>query len=218
MKKVSLLVLLAILASTLLMAAIQTTMVRLTIINKSGFDVYMKLEGSPLTAGFYYLTVPAGTRDAPTVKVFTVMTDLYTRTTWQCNGYKSSGSLLVGSNVRLTFTPCGERADRCYYYYYNYTTYKCTTVGQPFGTFAFVSTDWYVKHYKYFNGIGEPTMEKVTYFKYPALYNRRNAAFRLPAWSIAQLYAGYYNFGCFTWAFRILSWKTPSGCWFSYQY
>ena len=60
MKKVSLLVLLAILASTLLMAAIPTTIVRLTIINKSGYDVYMKLEGSAVTQSFYYLTVPSG--------------------------------------------------------------------------------------------------------------------------------------------------------------
>ncbi len=110
MKKVSLLVLLAILASTLLMAAIPTTIVRLTIINKSGYDVYMKLEGSAVTQGFYYLTVPAGDRDVPTVKVFTIMTDLYTRTTWQCNGAKSTGTLIVDGNLRLTFTPCGEEA------------------------------------------------------------------------------------------------------------
>jgi hypothetical protein len=83
MKKVSLLVLLAIVASTLLMAAIPTTIVRLTIINKSEYDVYMKLEGSSVTQSFYYLTVPSGTRDNPTVKVFTIMADLYTRTTWQ---------------------------------------------------------------------------------------------------------------------------------------
>jgi len=110
MKKVSLLVLLAIVASTLLMAAIPTTIVRLTIINKSGYDVYMKLEGSAVTQAFYYLTVPSGDRDNPTVKVFTVMSDLYKRTTWQCNGAKSSGTLAVDGNIRLTFTPCGEKA------------------------------------------------------------------------------------------------------------
>jgi hypothetical protein len=216
MKKVSLLVLVAILASTLLMAAIQTSMVRLTMINKSGYDVYMKLEGSPLTAGFYYLTLPSGTRDSPTVKVFTIMTDLYTRTTWQCNGFKSTGSLVVSGNLRLTFTPCGERADRCYYYYWNYTTYTCYPIGDH--QFAFEPRQWFVKHYKYFNRMGEPTMEKVTYFKYPAFYARGLGGLRLPYWSIAQLYAGFWNFGCFTWGFRILTWKTPAGCWFAYQY
>ncbi len=91
MKKVSLLVLLAILASTLLMAAIPTAMVRLTIINKSGYDVYMKLEGSSATEQFYYLTIPAGDKSSPEVKVFTVMSDIYKRTTWQCDGVQSSG-------------------------------------------------------------------------------------------------------------------------------
>ena len=71
MEKVSLLILLAILASTLMMAALPTRMVRLTVINKSGYDVYMKLEGSAITEAYYYLTIPAGGRDQPTVKIFT---------------------------------------------------------------------------------------------------------------------------------------------------
>jgi hypothetical protein len=108
MKKVSLLILLVIVLSTVLMAAVPVKTVRLTLINKSDFDVYMKLEGSDVTEAFYYLTVPAGTRDEPTVKVFTVMTDLYSRETWVCDGYKSSGQLLVASNTRLVFTPCYE--------------------------------------------------------------------------------------------------------------
>ena len=108
MKKVSLLILIAILISSLMLAAIPTRMVRLTVINKSEYDVYMKLEGSPVTDAYYYLTIPAGDRDVPYVKVFTIMEDLYTRTTWQCDGQKSSGTLIVDGNIRLTFTPCGE--------------------------------------------------------------------------------------------------------------
>jgi hypothetical protein len=108
MKKVSLLILLVIVLSTVLMAAVPTRMLRLTIINKSGYDVYMKLEGSDVTEAFYYLTIPAGDRDEPVVKVFTVMADLYDRETWQCDGFRTAGQLLMGSNTRLVFWPCGQ--------------------------------------------------------------------------------------------------------------
>ena len=155
MKKVSLLVLLAILASTLLMAAIPTTIVRLTIINKSGYDVYMKLEGSAVTQSFYYLTVPSGTRDTPTVKVFTIMADLYQRTTWQCNGAKSTGTLIVNGNLRLTFTPCGERA--CSW---------VATTQQFWGCNKDIPVTVETTH----RFAGEPRMEKVTYFKYLSVW------------------------------------------------
>ena len=231
MKKVSLLVLLAIVASTLLMAAIPTTIVRLTIVNKSGYDVYMKLEGSGITEAFYYLTVPSGTRDEPVVKVFTVMSDLYKRTTWQCNGLKSSGSLLMQANTRLTFTPCGEKVDRCSYATAATKT-ECTGdwVLGPNGTLRPVmeTTRWgWVWHYKYHGTQGERTMEKVTYFKYPSFYFNlwmSKNPFRYAQHprqlylAIANLYAGYWNFGCITLAYRIRTWRTPVGCWFSYQY
>lgn len=195
MKKVSLLVLLAILASTLLMAAIPTTMVRLTIINKSGFDVYMKLEGSAVTEAFYYLTVPAGDRDVPTVKVFTIMSDLYQRTTWQCNGVRSKGTLIVDGNLRLTFTPCGEKA--CGWtavteQYWGCNKDQLTTV---YNTHRFA---------------GEPRMEKVTYFKY--------LSYGSPSWINAYLYTGFWNFGCGTWYYRIRTYRLPFGCAWRYQY
>jgi hypothetical protein len=88
--------------------AVPSQVVRLTIVNYSSYDVYMKLEGSSVTNSFYYLTVPAGSRDEPTVKVFTLMSDVYERTTWQCNGAKSTGTFEVKNNIRLTFTPCDE--------------------------------------------------------------------------------------------------------------
>jgi hypothetical protein len=195
MKKVSLLVLLAILASTLLMAAIPTTIVRLTIINKSGYDVYMKLEGSAVTQSFYYLTVPSGTRDTPTVKVFTIMSDLYTRTTWQCNGAKSSGTLIVNGNLRLTFTPCGERA--------------CSWVAETtqfWGCEKDIETLVSTTH----RIAGEPRMEKVTYFQYLQYGN--------PDWTSAYLYTGFWNFGCGTWYYRIRTYRLPYGCAWYYQY
>jgi hypothetical protein len=226
MKKVSLLVLLAIVASTLLMAAIPTTVVRLTIINKSGYDVYMKLEGSKITEAYYYLTVPSGTRDEPYVKVFTVMSDLYTRTTWQCGGVQSSGTLIVDGNIRLTFTPCGEKACSWTGAYYSFK--KCggdvaaawldyldknpganfkdwwQNGGYKFGDY------WEVGH-RY---AGEPRMEKVTYFKYLQIYPHVGDL----GWNSAYLANGWFNFGCGTWVWRIRSYRLPYGCAWRYQY
>jgi len=102
MKKLISFVLLLVIAFSI-MGAIPTKMVKLTIINKSGYDVYMRLEGSPLTDTFHYLTIEAGDRDAPVTKLFTIMSDVYTRTTWQCNGLESTGNLVVDGNIRLTF-------------------------------------------------------------------------------------------------------------------
>ena len=199
MKKVSLFVLLAIMASTLLMAAIPTSIVRLTVINKSEYDVYIKLEGSEVTQGFYYLTIPAGTKDSPVVKVFTIMVDVYTRTTWQCNGVQSKGNLYMSGNLRLTFTPCGVATcaipwDKAVdWYYYN----KCGKWVGPYTNLNRVAA-------------GEPTMEKVTYFKY--LWKG------VPSWNNAHLYLGYWNFGCGTTYYRIRTYYTPYGCAYRYQY
>jgi len=214
MKKVSLLVLLAILASTLLMAATPTTIVRLTIINKSGFDVYMKLEGSSVTQAFYYLSVPSGTRDTPTIKVYTIQSDLYTRTTWQCNGVKSTGNLLVTGNLRLDFTPCGEKVCAWTRYWQGLWTDPCS--GQPYPSytpdFNFKNCDdgtvvcKGIGHRK----AGEPTMEKVTYFKY--------VQFGGPSWASAYLYTGFWNWGCGTWFYRIRTYRIPYGCAWFYQY
>jgi hypothetical protein len=194
-KKVSLLILLVIVLSTALMAAVPTKMMRLTIINKSGYDVYMKLTGSAATEAFYYLTIPSGSRDDPTVKVFTIMSDAYSRETWQCNGVKSSGTLVADGNLRLTFLPCGQFI--CSFTRYHLELWGCekeipTVVG--------------VTHRR----AGEPTMEKVTYFKY-LRYGR-------PVWTDADLYNGYWNFGCFTWYWRVRTYSAPLGCYFRYQY
>lgn len=188
MKKVSLLILLVIVLSTTLMAAVPTKMVRLTIINKSEYDVYIKLEGSAVTEAFYYLTIPSGTRDEPSVKVFTVMSDLYTRTTWQCDGFRTSGQLLVMSNTRLVFTPCGQFLPL---------------------TLRYIDPVTGVAVYK--ENLGEPTMEKVVAFRY--LFGPR-----LPTWADAYLYTGYFNWGCYTWYWRSRTYRRPVGCWFRYQY
>lgn len=194
MKKVSLLILLVIVLSTVLMAAVPTKVVRLTIINKSDFDVYMKLEGSAVTEAFYYLTIPAGSQDEPVVKVFTVMSDLYSRTTWQCDGVQSSGSLAMTGNIRLTFTPCGK-----------FLSVRPVWIGDYIDDEGNL-----VNVYKLASNMGEPTMEKVVRFRYLAT--------GIPSWANADLYNGYWNWGCFTFYWRARTYSRPTGCWYRYQY
>ena len=102
MKKILLLVLVAMLASSLVAAKLPVQLIRFEVINMSGDTVYIKLEGT-LFAKFYYLTIPDGMD-----MTFTLVGDHYKRTTWACGGVKSSGSLELISQVRLTFTPCNR--------------------------------------------------------------------------------------------------------------
>ena len=108
MKKLNILLIISILAGALVAANPPGKLVRLEIINNTDFPVYIKLEGNNTNA-FYYLTVADG--DDTT---FTVLTDSYKRTTWACDGIKSSGKLIMVGNVRLNFTPCGHlpKSDR----------------------------------------------------------------------------------------------------------
>jgi len=151
MKKLISFVLLLVIAFSI-MGAIPTKMVKLTIINKSGYDVYMRLEGSPLTDTFHYLTIEAGDRDAPVTKLFTIMSDVYTRTTWQCNGLESTGNLVVDGNIRLTFLPCNEM--QCAWSEYDPDAGWLTGCDND----KFIIPK--VTHYTQ----GEPRMEKVTYW------------------------------------------------------
>lgn len=242
MKKVSLLILLVLVLSTVLMAAVPTKMVRLTIINKSDYDVFMKLTGSAVTEAFYYLTVPTGSTDAPTIKVFTVLSDVYDRETWQCGGIRSAGNLVVTGNIRLTFTPCG-RMDNCRYSSVRLELWDCavrykgvyrewinaglatedpaivaacgdtlTKKGFTRGSCVdlYRNTFGTAVVFTAHRQAGEPTMEKVTYFRY--------LQYGVPSWSIADLYNGYFNFGCATWYWRSRVYRTPVGCAWRYQY
>jgi len=198
MKKLSLLILLVLVAS-MLVAAIPTKLVRLTVINKSGADVYIKLEGSQVTEAFYYLTIPAGTKDFPTVKIFTVMIDVYERTTWGCGGFESHGSFFMSQNIRLNFLPCDLQ-------------WACRKVNAtPFlwGCLQEQGLQWHVKINQIYSG--EPTMEKVTYLKF--LYGPGHVY-----WQDTYLYTGYWNYGCGLWYWRIRTWATPVGCSWRYQY
>ena len=140
MKKVTiLLVLVAMLAAAFTTGT--TKLVRLTIFNDTGDTVYMKLEGTEGDA-YYYLTVADG--DETT---FTVETDLYKRTTWAC-GYKTTGKLTATSNVFLKFVECDRMPTR--------------TVWLDLNLDGVVDDGELFKA----NNYGEPTMEKVQYFKW----------------------------------------------------
>ena len=155
MKKVMLLVLTVMLVSAFLMASGPTLrVVTLTVINKSGNEVMIKLEGSDVGKQFYYLTIPAGNKDWPHTEVFTVLEDVYKRTTWygegdvaQCVGLSSSGWLVMDRNNRLVFTPC------------NYTPMRTLS------DWEWVDGKWTEVFWQETNA-GEPSMEKVVYIKY----------------------------------------------------
>lgn len=102
MKKLNLLLIVAMLAAALVAANPPGKLVSLQIINASGDTVYMKLEGRG-TGAFYYLTIPRAT-----TKYFTVLVDSYRRTTWACGGIRSTGSLVMTGQVKLKFTACGR--------------------------------------------------------------------------------------------------------------
>ena len=173
MKKLNLLIIVAVLATALL-AATPTKLVRLRVINDSGSDVYIKLEGDH-TDSFYYLTIPEDED-----MTFTIMSDVYARTTWACDGVKTTGKLIVTGNIKLRFVECNTIPLR--------TTWKKHWVDDT--TYVWVLA-------RRINQ-GEPTMEKVAYFKY---------------------YTGaYWAWNCGLWAIAKVTVKIPNGCYFRYRY
>ena len=184
MKKLNVLLIVSMLAAALLAANPPGKLVRLEIINNTDFPVYLKLEGQN-TGAFYYLTVLDG--DTTT---FTVLTDSYKRTTWACDGIKSSGKLVMTGNVRLNFTPCGHIPTR--------------TVEK----YDFLTGTWFLARFPNF---GEPTQEKVIYFKqYSDVFWRKTwDPFLWPHWNLWLMYkVGVKN----------RTYKSPLGMFFRYRY
>ena len=62
--------------SLLLVSADQVRLVSFDVINKSGDKVAIRMNGKTLEK-FYYLRIPAGTREEPAEMSFTVAADLY---------------------------------------------------------------------------------------------------------------------------------------------
>ncbi len=85
-----------------------TKQVRLIVVNKTGYDIHIKLTNcNPSVGAFYILFIPAGTNEQPTMKTFTVISGVYAKTVWSCNGVVSRGLLTLSGNLSLTFSPCG---------------------------------------------------------------------------------------------------------------
>lgn len=93
-------------------------LVELTVVNKSGLPVQLKLTGT-VAENFYYLRVPRGYRDAPTETVFTIAPDTYQATAtyvelWDpVYGYDCSArsSMLAATrNLRVTILECDRQA------------------------------------------------------------------------------------------------------------
>ena len=111
--------------------------VTFTIINKAERDIAISLKGQDwpctnscdsLKGQIYYLTVPSGTNDQPSVKTFEIEKNtygmqLYYIQTWDpVYGFKcpipKPNSLMAIRNLRLTVLPCDQYP-------------KCKAIGEP---------------------------------------------------------------------------------------
>lgn len=166
MKKLNLLLVIALLAASLVAAAPQQKLVRLEVINRTGDVINIRLEGT-LTSSFYYLTINYdAVRDALLLpaSTFTVVPDIYARTTWACGGVQSRGELVMVGNVRLNFTQCDTLPLRTVWFDWNNN-------GGIWG-----GAEYYNELHKAPN-FGEPTQEKVVFFSSATMYRW----FKLPA-------------------------------------
>jgi hypothetical protein len=91
-------------------------LVRLTIINKSGLPMEIKLTGED-DENFYYLHIPEGDRELPSETIFTIVPDIYKMQPYYIElwdpvyGYSCGGAgaktLYAARNIRITFLECG---------------------------------------------------------------------------------------------------------------
>jgi hypothetical protein len=93
-------------------------LVRLTIINKSGMSVDIKLKGQDIN-NFYYLRVPEGSQANPVEMVFTIVPDEYEMRPYYIEATgedftdyctrEPAKKLCASRNIRITFTQCFKR-------------------------------------------------------------------------------------------------------------
>lgn len=114
MKKIALL---SLLLSFFLTGLDSEKLVRFTVINKSGVEIAIRLI-NPEKELNYYLTIPAGNRECPTEKEFTIVQAVYTMQVLyvelydpvygypECGGAVIPASLVAIRNTRLTFFEC----------------------------------------------------------------------------------------------------------------
>ena len=105
------------LAALFLIASNQpyTRLVRLTVINKAGMPIELKLTGITDENHYYYLRIPYGERECPLEMVFTIIPDTYNITTYYVEtwdpvyGYDCSATtskIDANGNVRVTVLEC----------------------------------------------------------------------------------------------------------------
>ena len=114
---VKLKILLLLIVAALLIAAAGIHLVRFTVVNKSGEELFIKLEDGKKSGNqsYYFLTIPVGTRSDPETLVYTLMPDVYkTRVT----SVKGNACLIPDyeersyiwrdftGNRKWTFIPC----------------------------------------------------------------------------------------------------------------
>jgi hypothetical protein len=119
--------LLPVLALFLMGGSEPVDLVRFTIINKSKSDIAIQLNAIPKVCcnkadvekgEFYYLQVEEGTKENPTVKIYTIVKDTYQMQLFYLStydpvyGFKCDptvpNKLSAGRNLRLVVLPCNE--------------------------------------------------------------------------------------------------------------
>jgi hypothetical protein len=171
-------------------------LVRLTIINKSGNEIYIRLQSIDQERDtFYYLTIPAGTKTEPTVRAFTIAEEIYYRTTYygpgkymQCFGAVNVGELIMDGNVRLNFQPCfsipTRRIDNIMDFanfdwqsWQESLTQEDLNELQDFDWQSMQNMDWSSMQDMFGNqkdvNIGEPRQEKVIYWDWQKEWKKR---------------------------------------------
>jgi hypothetical protein len=108
-------ILLIILSSLLIGSKPKPILFRLTIVNKSGLPIEMRLTGSYLEDNQYYLRIAEGDTLAPSLQIFTILPDKYSIQLYYIElwdpvyGYhcgSKSMTVDVFHNTRLTVTSC----------------------------------------------------------------------------------------------------------------
>lgn len=118
MTKKALVILAVLLAGLLVVAADNGKLVRLTVINKSGYPLGIRLVGEDPVIDFYYLNVPEGDRKDPTTEIFTLPPMAYDMVAeyieiWDpVYGFNCErdqiNRLFLFRNIRLTFLDCNQ--------------------------------------------------------------------------------------------------------------
>jgi hypothetical protein len=92
------------LVAVALIASSSINLVRLTIINKSGYDAFVALKDGTLQT--YSLPIPWGDRDNPYTKVYTIMPGEYTMfVSYEYGKYEGSETIVIAHNMKINLTP-----------------------------------------------------------------------------------------------------------------